>query len=262
MRVKGRMKKIQTILICFLIICCCGPAQAAVQTRPMADAQITPETWLVRKGRELLNILSVRQAKERYLKLRRLCKEVFNQKEMPRLARGKYWKNMTSAQQEELQRLFFDYFVVTYGSAGFSFSNVSIHVTETIPSGKDLLLKTKIKIERENHSFSGQPDLASSQESDPALPSGSKASFSLDKLDKDSIFEMLFALRKKGQEYYIRDAKVEGQSMIMFLRSFLEREFADASFDGEKFLDGVRKKINERYRAAEELAKIENGKRL
>lgn len=214
-------------------------AQTAGNPHP-SSVQTPPETWLIKKGRELFEVLSVKETKSRYVKLRRLSKEVFNQSEMPRLAMGKYWKEMTPAQQEELQFLFFDYFVAEFGNFSMDFSNVSIHVTETVPSGKDILLKTAVKMERKNVKAAAAED---------------KPQFFVEKPENNDSIEALFALRRTAGGYYIRDAKFEGQSILMFLRSRLEKEYRKVDFEAGKLLEKMRTKINSRYRAAEELAK-------
>ena len=242
------MKKLRVCLICLLTLCCCEPAvaQTAEKNHSSSSVQAAPEAWLIKKGRELLDVLSVKETKSRYVKLRRLSKEVFNQSEMPRLAMGKYWKEMTSAQQEELQFLFFDYFVVEFGSFSMDFSNVSIHVTETVPSGKDVLLKTSVKMERKKAS---------------APSSENKPQFFIEKAENSDSIEILFALRRTSGGYYIRDAKFEGQSILMFLRSKLEKEYRSVDFEAADLLEKMRVKINSRYRAAEELAKAKGEKR-
>lgn len=240
------MKKIRVFLICFLTFCWCFPVNVRAASGK-AGAEVTPEAWLTEKGQTLLNILSVPETKTRYLKLRHYCKEVFNQAEMPRMVMKNNWKALTPEQQAELQRLFFDYFVVTYGSVSMNYSDVSLKVTETVPSGRDWLLKTRVKIGTgtEKHIVPREKSVTS------VIPDSSK---------NNGEIEVLFALRKNGAGYYIRDAKIEGQSMMLFLRSHLEKEYQSASSDAEKFLEKIRKRINERYRAAEELAGSEKAK--
>ena len=209
-------------------------------------AKRSPEAWLTKKGQELLNALSVLDTKQRYLKLRRIAFDVFDQKEMPRLAMGKRWKELSPSQQDQLSQLFFDYFVVTYGSFNFDFSNITFHVDPAVPSGKDLLLKTKIK-------FRDGKSLLNATEN---TPFGKKEKDGEAPAENKSIFEVLFALREKGSEYYIRDAKFEGQSVLMFLRNQMEMEYMAAS-DAKAFLENMRNKINTQYRAAEDLAKVQ-----
>jgi len=232
------MKKLKICFIFFMAAFVCLPAKA--QEKHSAPARVSAEKWLIQKSGDLLNILSVQDAKSRYLKLRRFCKEVFNQKEMPRLAMGKYWKEMSPRQQEELQRLFFDYFVVTYGSFSFHSSNVFVRVTETVPQNRDLLMKVLVKMDLDVKEKAAVPQ----NEKHPVAD-----------LQKDGAFEIMFALRQRAGGYYVRDAKLEGQSILMFLRSHLEQEYKKADSDMEKLLENVRKKINDRYRAAEDLAK-------
>ena len=245
------MKKLQLFLICFMTFFICFPenAYASAEKGRTEVAKATPEAWLTKKGREFLDILSVSEVKARYVKLRRFCKEVFNQEEMPRLAMAGHWKKLSPEQQGEIKRLFFDYFVVTYGSIGFDFSGVSLQVTETVPSGKDLLLKTQVNINRKAENRS----VRNKKNDNPFVLSESN--------DKGGAIEILFALRKNGSGYYIRDAKFEGQSVLMFLRSHLEKEYQAVDFDADKLLAGIKEKINKRYRAAEELAKAEDEKR-
>ncbi|MBR1777147.1 MAG: ABC transporter substrate-binding protein [Alphaproteobacteria bacterium] len=243
------MKNVRIFLISLLFV---GYGSAvAAQTVPAqqqeknAAVQPSPENWLIQKGQELLDILSVSETKTRYVRLRRIAREVFNQKEMPRLAMGKHWKNLSEAQQEALRQVFFDYFVVTYGSFEFKFSNVSFRVVEKILSGKDILLRTKVDFQSGGEQLEKARKMVGNKEG--AVEASSKRD--------DSSFEILFALRQTENGFYIRDAKFEGQSVIMFLRDSLNGDYRAVSYDTDKFLNKMRQTINSRYRAAEDLAK-------
>lgn len=236
------MKVLRAFFVFLLFSCCFSTANA--QTPPPKPS---PENWLTKKGHELLDVLSIAETKSRYIKLRHMAKEVFNQNEMPRLAMGKYWKDLSREQQEALKYIFFDYFVVTYGSFNMNLSNVSFQITEKVTSGKDLLLKTKIKLDPE--SFHEQAGFHKSSDNEKEKQQKKNNDF----------FEILFAIRENKAGYYIRDAKFEGQSIIMFLRSYLEKELNNAA-DPEEFLDKMRKTINKKYRAAEELAAAQKEK--
>lgn len=85
---------------------------------------------------------------------------------------------------------------------------------------------------------------------DGAVPAGSAGSAlktvqkkQADGKNDESYFEILFALRETPSGYYIRDAKVEGQSVLMFLRSQMEEELRSAGYDPEVFLEAMRKKL-------------------
>ena len=127
----------------FLIGACGCCVNVFAQTPAVKD---TPENWLIKKGKELVSILSEEQTKSRYVKLRQIAKEVFNQQEMSRLAMGRYWRDLSADQQSALQYLFFDYFVVTYGSTSLGLKNVDIKITDKQPSGRDILLKAVVDI--------------------------------------------------------------------------------------------------------------------
>ena len=241
------MKKIRSFLF-FLLGICFFCTDVCAQTPAV---KLSPENWLKKKGSELVSILSEEETKTRYVKLRRIAREVFNQQEMTRLSMGRYWRDLSADQQAALQYLFFDYFVVTYGTISLGGEKVNIKITEKQPSGRDILLKTQISID-----FDG------------AVPAGSAGSAlktvqkkQADGKNDESYFEILFALRETPSGYYIRDAKVEGQSVLMFLRSQMEEELRSAGYDPEVFLEALRKKINQRYRAAEDLAKAAAAKK-
>ncbi|MBR1946260.1 MAG: ABC transporter substrate-binding protein [Alphaproteobacteria bacterium] len=246
------MKKLKAVFVFLLFLSSCFSARAQTAA---ASAEQSPEAWLLKKGYELLDVLSIEETKARYLKLRRIAKEVFNQKEMPRLVMGKNWKNMSVEQQEALQLIFFDYFVVTYGSSSFSFRGVSLQVSEKVPAGKDILLKTKIKLKDEEQLYQSVKSIQAQ------FGSGQKEDQEPSSQAEDGDFEILFALRKKQGGYYIRDAKFEGQSIIMFLRDQIEKEYKRASYDTDVFLEAMRQKINNRYRAAEDLAQKQKDKK-
>lgn len=229
----------------FLVGACSCCVNAFAQTPAVKD---TPENWLIKKGKELVSILSEEQTKSRYVKLRQIAKEVFNQQEMSRLAMGRYWRDLSADQQSALQYLFFDYFVVTYGSTSLGLKNVDIKITDKQPSGRDILLKAVVDI---NFSGSAKKEIL-----------GQHAQGKNNEENKDkSYFEIMFALREIPSGYYIRDAKVEGQSVLMFLRAQMEKELQTAGYNPEAFLESLRKKINSRYRAAEDMAKAEAEKK-
>ena len=232
------MKKIRAILF-FLVGMCFFGADVCAQTPTVKPS---PESWLKKKGSELVSILSEEETKTRYVKLRRIAREVFNQQEMTRLSMGRYWRDLSADQQAALQYLFFDYFVVTYGTASLGVEKVDIKITEKQPSGRDVLLKTQINVDFN----SLVPEKAAAKTAQKKQTAGKS---------DESYFEILFALRETPTGYYIRDAKVEGQSVLMFLRSQMEKELQAAGYDPEVFLEAMRKKINLRYRAAEDMAK-------
>lgn len=237
------MKKIRNFLFVLVGVCCfCANARAQTQS-----VKPSPESWLKKKGGELVAVLSEEETKTRYVKLRRIAKDVFNQQEMTRLSMGRYWRDFSADQQAALQYLFFDYFVVTYGASSLYVENVDIKVTEKQPSGRDILLKTRVNVDFGGGIFQNGSNAA--QANRPAAK------------DDENYFEILFALREIPSGYYIRDAKVEGQSVLMFLRSQMEKELQSAGYDPEAFLENMRKKINLRYRAAEDMAKAKSEKK-
>ena len=223
---------------------------ADTETTSSAPAvNVSPESWLTEKGKKLLEFLSEEQTKTRYQKLRRLARDIFSEKEMPRLAMGKLWKELTPDQQDKLRRVFFDYFVVTYGSSPFDFSDIKFRVTEKVLSGKDILLKTKVDFSSESDALDSLRKMSPQNEYEDEIRREDKSS------EDDGAIEILFAIRKKASGYYIRDAKFEGQSIIMYLRFYLEKEFKKVGNDADRFINDMRDKINARYRAAEDLMK-------
>ena len=241
------MKKLKICFVLFWALFISSPlgAQVKPKTAGRPATQMSPEKWLSEKGRDFLDALSEQSAKTRYVKLRRICNEIFNHEEMTRLSMSKRWNEMTEKQREELKFLFIDYFVVTYGSFGADFSKSTFRVTETVPVKKDFLLRTQVKL-------SAGIAKAASASQNGAFPNTNKG--------KGDDFEILFSLRPRAGGYYIRDAKFEGQSVLLFLRTVMEEEYREAGFDTEKLLEKIRKTINDRYRAAEDLAKAEQAK--
>ena len=248
------MKKRGLFLFLFLVFGFFSAANAqgvavAGGQRSGQSAGVSAENWLLRKGRELIDVLSIQETKERYQKLRHITKDIFNEKEMPRLAMGKYWKELSADQQDMLEKVFFDYFVVTYASTDFGLKSIDLRVAESVPSGKDILLKVFIKI-----NLGTGEDLSDIRKTFSEAMGTKEKKEASDNGNKNE-FEILFALRKRPVGYYIRDAKFEGQSIIMFMRGQLEKEYRQASYNGTALVESMRRTVNSRYRAAEDLAK-------
>ncbi len=227
------MKTVLKICLSVCLFLCAAAPFARAQT---PAPKPTPEEWLKTKGMELIDILSVKDAKTRFLKLRKIARQVFHQTELPRLAMGRHWNAMTESQREALRSMFFDYFVVTYGSVSLGFDKVDLNVTDKVPSGRDILLKVSAAVSFANGA--NRPDGG-----------------------RDAALEMFFALRETPDGYYIRDAKIEGQSVLMFLRSKMDREMRAAQSVVDDFLESMRVRINSRYRAAEDLSKADAAKK-
>jgi|GEM_PF-1944972 len=230
-----KLKKIVIFLLAALPLCPAARAQTA--------AAPSPESWLIDRGYRLIRVLSEKETKPRYAGLRRLAAEVFDQNEMPRLAMGRYWRELTPKQQADLKFLFFDYFVVMYGTTSWDLSDAKLKVTDKKPSGRDILLKIAVDT---NGKF--------------RLPAADGKKDATAPADENTL-ELMFALRETPDGFYIRDAKVVGQSVLMFLRSHLEKEYQSAAMDAEKLINSMRDKINRRYRAAEDMAKAAAAKR-
>ena len=230
-----KLKKIVIFLLAALPLCPAARAQTA--------AAPSPESWLIDRGYRLIRVLSEKETKPRYAGLRRLAAEVFDQNEMPRLAMGRYWRELTPKQQADLKFLFFDYFVVMYGTTSWDLSDAKLKVTDKKPSGRDILLKIAVDT---NGKF--------------RLPAADGKKDATAPADENTL-ELMFALRETPDGFYIRDAKVVGQSVLMFLRSHLEKEYQSAAMDAEKLINSVRDKINRWYRAAEDMAKAAAAKR-
>lgn len=236
------------IFAVLLIAACIFPVQASAQTAP---AKPSPETWLKQKGADLVKALSEFETKARYIKVKQVAKSVLHQREFPRLAFGRYWKELTPQQQDRYRTLFFDYFVVTYASMPLSFEQAQVDVTEKQISGKDILLKTKIDVSFLTSGINLSLGDKKSPET-PATPAGNKAA------DNDNrVIEVFFALRETPDGYYIRDAQLEGQSMLLFARKQLETEYKGAGYVPDAFLDRMQNLIRKKYLSAEELVEYD-----
>ena len=229
----------KTVFKICLFVCFCLCAVSVPARAKSVDAKPTPEQWLETKGLELIDILSVKDTKTRFLKLRKIARQVFHQTELPRLAMGKHWNAMTESQRDALRTMFFDYFVVTYGSFSLGFDKVDLNITDKVPSGRDILLKVSANVR-----------FAANSPRNETADGG-----------QGSALEMFFALRETSDGYYIRDAKIEGQSVLMFLRSKMNGEMNAARSDVDAFLESMRTRINSRYRAAEDLSKVNAAKK-
>lgn len=229
------------ILAVMLIAACIFPVQARAQTAP---AKPSPETWLQQKGADLVKALSEFETKTRYIKVKQIAKSVLHQREFPRLAFGRYWKELNPQQQDRYRNLFFDYFVVTYASMPLSFEQAKVDIVEKQLSGNDILLKTKIDV-----SFlMPDVDFQIGNKKSPAASSSAAGN------DNDSrVIEVFFALRETPDGYYIRDAQLEGQSMLLFARKQLETEYKSAGYVPDAFLDRMQNLVRKKYLSAEEL---------
>lgn len=230
------------IFAVMLIAACIFPAQASAQT---AAVKPSPETWLKQKGADLVKALSEFETKARYIKVKQVAKSVLHQREFPRLAFGRYWKELDARQQDRYRNLFFDYFVVTYASMPLSFEQARVDVVEKQMSGNDILLKTKIDVSFLMPDISMQ--IGAQKSPDESAASAGKSA------DDSRVIEVFFALRETPEGYYIRDAQLEGQSMLLFARKQLETEYKGAGYVPDAFLDKMQNLVRKKYMSAEEL---------
>ncbi len=202
------------------------------------EAQVAaPEVWLKNKGEALFEALAEQDIKKRYAKIKNIATEVFHPDEFPRLALGAPWQRFSTQQKASFKNVFFDYFVVQYASFPFK-EKADFKIEEKKIVGKDIMLRTSLA----SDSFKRRQS----------------------KEEEGLFIEVYFALRASPKGgYYIRDAKVTGSgvfdvSILMFLRETLTKKYQEAQSDPAVLIRLMENEISKKYRAAEELSKVQS----
>lgn len=192
------------------------------------DEDLSPaEKWLSVKGQLLLEMLALSSSTKKRDALTGLAGEVFRQRELARLAIGRYWGELSPEQQEEYVSLFVPYFVSAYGAIPFPVDGVSFRMGGVTPSGKDLLVKTEVDL---GDGAQAAYEAAMREDETFQKPEG-------------TTMEIYFALRNKDGGFYIRDVNVMGKSMVMILRGMLEKMYKNAQTNPDEFIQAMRSKI-------------------
>lgn len=203
-----------------------------------AQAQsVSPQEWLNVRGTELLKVLAEPEATKRFSNTLRLADNVFNAKELARLALGRYWIEFSDEQKAHYSDLFLKYFVVTYASSRLPLDSVSFTIGDAVPSGKDVLVKTVVGWSGDTGELQNEITGTSSQ-------------------NVDSGIELVFALRKTGDGYYIRDFQLAGKSVLLFLRGKLERMFIGSDYSPDKMIADMEKNVQTKIMNAETIDRM------
>lgn len=187
-------------------------------------AQPSPQEWLDVRGKELLKVLSEKNTKQRFAKTLRLADNVFNSKELSRLALGRFWIEFSDEQKAKYSDIFLKYFVVTYASSPLPLDSVSFKIGKSVPSGKDILVRTTVAWNTEENAL--QKDM----QAEAPQNNGKTA------------IDLVFALRKTNDGYYIRDFQMEGKSVLLFLRGKMEKEYTSCEYSPDKMIEEMQKK--------------------
>lgn len=204
-------------------------------------AEPSPQEWLNVRGTELLKVLSEQNTKQRFAKTLRLADNVFNSKELSRLALGRYWIEFSDEEKARYSELFMKYFIVTYTSSPLPLDSVSFKIGEAIPSGKDILVKTVVNW---SGAENNPPKDAADAQKSPAATG----------------IDLIFALRKTADGYYIRDFQLEGKSVLLFLRGKMEDEYQGAEYSPGAMLDSMQKKIRTAVANADVMDEMRKGR--
>ena len=201
-------------------------------------AQPSPQEWLDVRGKELLKVLSEKNTKQRFAKTLRLADNVFNSKELSRLALGRFWIEFSDEQKAKYSDIFLKYFVVTYASSPLPLDSVSFKIGKSVPSGKDILVRTTVAWNTEENAL--QKDM----QAEAPQNNGKTA------------IDLVFALRKTNDGYYIRDFQMEGKSVLLFLRGKMEKEYTSCEYSPDKMIEEMQKKIKTAVANADTMDKM------
>ena len=136
---------------------------------------------------------------ERKARLREVLQSRFDVATISRFALGKYWKQLSPAQQQEYQTLFSEMVVAMYADRFATYSGQEFKVHETVSAENDTLVKSSI-----------------------IDPEGAKKDLTID-----------WRVRKKDGQMLIVDVTIEDVSMIISQRSefnsLIQREGGNAA---------------------------------
>lgn len=208
-----------------------------------AAAEPSPQEWLNVRGTELLKVLSEKNSKQRFAKTLRLADNVFNSKELSRLALGRYWIEFSDAQKKRYSDLFMKYFIVTYTASPLPLDTVSFKIGDAIPSGRDVLVKTTVNWSGEISEL--QKDIKKTEAQKNTNAAG---------------IDLIFALRKTAEGYYIRDFQLEGKSVLLFLRGKIEHAYRTSNYSPDDMISAMQEKIQTTAANAEVIDKMKEGR--
>ena len=233
------MRSIKILVFLLLLF----PAQAFSEAK-----RPTPEEWLTLKGKNLIRALSHDSLKKRQEETLLVVSDAFNERELARLALGKYWIELNDEQKQIYSDMFIHYLVATYTNVSLPVDNIEFEIIATIPSNKDLLLKTTVKMNKgveEGVKVNTKNELLNMSNVNTEMP----------------FFSLNFAIRPTEESYYIRDVQVEGKSILIFLRESLEKQFEKDQYLPDRFLKSLRETIEDSMKIAENLEKLREAQR-
>ncbi len=190
-----------------------------------AFALNSPEQWLETKGDALIRALSDKDAANRFESTKKIAVDAFHRNELSRLALGRYWREFSAEQQSAYRDLFLDYFLAVYTESPLPVKDVKFRIVDKRLTPKDVLLKVSV-------------------DALPALnfmPAETQAQARPEQMQ----LELIFALRERGDGFYIRDVQIEGQSMLLFIRKELESLYTRSGYIPDRFLDRMHQKVEQ-----------------
>ena len=139
------LRKLPVILCVYLIAISLElPAQSAAMAQDSGDK---PAQFIQGLADEAIAVLrgSKGSLDEREKRLHAFLKDDFAMEKIGRFAAGKFWRQMSTDQQQQYQQLFEKWILKTYSIKFGGYSGETMHVLKTIKAGQtDVFVRTKI----------------------------------------------------------------------------------------------------------------------
>ena len=143
------LRKLPLILSVYLIAICLGlPAQSAAMAQ---DNDNKPAQFIQGLADEAIAILRDPKGSldEREKRFQAFLKDDFAMEKIGRFAAGKFWRQMSTNQQQQYQQVFEKWILKTYSIRFGGYSGETVNVLKTIKAGQtDVFVRTKINSSR------------------------------------------------------------------------------------------------------------------
>ena len=143
------LRKLPLILSVYLIAICLGlPAQSAAMAQ---DNGNKPAQFIQGLADEAIAILRDPKGSldEREKRFQAFLKDDFAMEKIGRFAAGKFWRQMSTNQQQQYQQVFEKWILKTYSIRFGGYSGETVNVLKTIKAGQtDVFVRTKINSSR------------------------------------------------------------------------------------------------------------------
>jgi phospholipid transport system substrate-binding protein len=143
------LRKLPVILSVYLIAISLGlPAQSSAMAQ---DNATKPAQFIQGLANEAIAILRDPKGSldEREKRFHAFLKDDFAMKKIGRFAAGKFWRQMSTEQQQQYQQVFEKWILKTYSIRFGGYSGETVNVLKTIKAGRsDVFVRTKINSSR------------------------------------------------------------------------------------------------------------------